>query len=587
MTKPHHLRQTRRTSPEIRLIQRIRRQYLQVFAFTGAAITGIFALQRWLGGETGSGLFMGIGALVYLSNFVLKPLGVSYVRRVNLLMCGTVLIVFGDAYYLWSATPISMVWAVVIPFLGFVLLSRQLAVFWTVVATAMMALTPVAVAWMPWQMEMTAEALAYHNITEPMATLLVLQILFIMHTRTIELVSRSVRSRQRRVEAMRDELLRSQRYKDRFFASISHELRTPMNAINGISGLLADKVHESQDRELVHSLRTASSHLVSVINDLLDLSRMQEGKIRFIEVDFPLADSVRSAWNIVRMAAQEKRIDYRLDLAPDLPAYVRGDPHRLTQIVVNLLGNAVKFTDDGHIGLRVRAVGPSAANTNCIDIEITIEDTGIGIPESFRSQVFQGFTQAENAITRTGGTGLGLYITRQLVTLQNGRIGFESMEDVGTTFTVVMPYALGQAPTDTGPSAAPLPQTPQALRVLLVDDNRLNLMVAKLQLEKKIDGVQIHMAEDGQAAVDWLTTHDADLVLMDLHMPRLDGIAATQILRASPEERLQTLPIIAMTANTFDMEGERCKAVGMNGFVAKPFDIEQLLREINRVMNRT
>jgi CheY-like chemotaxis protein/nitrogen-specific signal transduction histidine kinase len=407
-----------------------------------------------------------------------------------------------------------------------------------------------------------------------------------MHTRTIELVSRSVRNRQRRVEAMRDELLRSQRYKDRFFASISHELRTPMNAINGISGLLADKIRDEQERELVNSLRTASSHLVSVINDLLDLSRLQEGKIRFISVDFPLAVSLRSAWSIVRMAAQEKRIDYRLEIDPALPAYVRGDPHRLTQIVVNLLGNAVKFTDEGYISMAVRALPPNPSHGGQVNIEIAIQDTGIGIPDSFRSQVFQGFTQADNALTRTGGTGLGLYITRQLVTLQHGRVDFVSQEDIGTTFTAVLPYLLGSPPVDEHSAPTPL-ETPAALRILLVDDNRMNLMVARLQLEKKIEGVQIHMVEDGQAAVEWLTDNDVDLVLMDLHMPRLDGIAATEYLRASPEQRLQQLPIIAMTANTFDMEGERCKAVGMNGFVAKPFDIEQLMREINRVLDKT
>jgi signal transduction histidine kinase len=586
MNDRFHSRLTRRTSPEIRLIQRIRRQYLQVFAFTGAAITGIFSIQRWLGGDTGSALYLLTIACVYLSNFGLKGLGMSYVRRVNLLMLATVFVVFGDAYYLWPITPISMVWAVVIPFLGFVLLTRQLAVFWTITATLLMALTPLAVKLMPWQMEMDASSLAYHNITEPVATLLVLQILFMMHTRTIELVSRSVRNRQRRVEAMRDELLRSQRYKDRFFASISHELRTPMNAINGISGLLADKIRDEQERELVNSLRTASSHLVSVINDLLDLSRLQEGKIRFISVDFPLAVSLRSAWSIVRMAAQEKRIDYRLEIDPALPAYVRGDPHRLTQIVVNLLGNAVKFTDEGYISMRVRALPPNPSHGGQVNIEIAIQDTGIGIPDSFRSQVFQGFTQADNALTRTGGTGLGLYITRQLVTLQHGRVDFVSQEDIGTTFTAVLPYLLGSPPVDEHSAPTPL-ETPAALRILLVDDNRMNLMVARLQLEKKIEGVQIHMVEDGQAAVEWLTDNDVDLVLMDLHMPRLDGIAATEYLRASPEQRLQQLPIIAMTANTFDMEGERCKAVGMNGFVAKPFDIEQLMREINRVLDKT
>jgi len=584
MTDRFRPRLTRRTSPEIRLIQRIRRQYLRVFAFVGATITGIFATQRWLGDETGSAIYLFMGSLIYVSNFALKPLGVSYVRRVNLLMVATVMVVFGDAYYLWSATPISVVWATVIPFLGFVLLSRQLAVFWTIVATAMTALTPIAVSWLPWQMTMSPDALAYHNITEPLATLLVLQILFIMHTRTIELVSRSVRTRQQRVENMRDELLRSQRYKDRFFASISHELRTPMNAINGISGLLADKIRDEQERELVHSLRTASSHLVSVINDLLDLSRMQEGKIRFISVDFALVPTLRAAWSIVRMAAQEKRLDYRLDIDPGVPAYIKGDPHRLTQIVVNLLGNAVKFTDDGHVTMRVRPM-PGRLSTNAtVDIELTIEDTGIGIPESFHSQVFQGFSQAENAASRTGGTGLGLYITRQLVTLQHGRIGFVSNEGEGTTFTTVIPFAVGSAPVEERTSTTAV-HAPSALRVLLVDDNRLNLMVARLQLEKKIEGVQIHMVEDGQAAIEWLADNDVDLVLMDLHMPRLDGIAATQYLRASPEDRLQRLPIIAMTANTFDMEGERCKAVGMNGFVAKPFDIEQLMREMDRVLN--
>lgn len=170
--------------------------------------------------------------------------------------------------------------------------------------------------------------------------------------------------------------------------------------MNAISGLLADKVRDEQERQLVHSLRTASSHLVSVINDWLVLSRGQEGKIRLIAVDFALAPILRSAWGIVRMAAQEKRLDYRLELDPSVPDCVHGDPHRLTQMVVSLLGNAVTFTGEGHVCMWVRTTGPTTSDGR-VTLELHIEDSGIGVPDSFRSQVFRGFTQADNAVTRT------------------------------------------------------------------------------------------------------------------------------------------------------------------------------------------
>lgn len=565
---------------DVRLVQRIRRRYAIMCIYTGAIMSAIYAVVRGAGLEPSTMSFHLFLVPAYLAGLWLIRRRVSHAWVTNYLMVLVCINIFADAYYSWTVSPVSMAWGLIVPSLALVLSNQRTAMVWAGITAGLMAITPWVVPMLPWHAEIPEGAMELHMLTELLLPLVALQVLFWGHRQTMETVARSAQTRQVRIEHMRDELVRMQRAKDRFFASVSHELRTPLNAINGLSSLLATEGAVAQRPELLGSLRSASEHLMAIVNDLLDLGKLQEGKLRFAQVDFDLPQTLRAAWGIVRIAAQDKGLSYQLDLADDLPSYVQGDPHRLTQVVVNLLSNAVKFTDAGEVVLQARV---QALDAQHVTLELHVRDTGIGIPAAFQKQMFESFTQADNVLTRAGGTGLGLYITRQLLALQQGQISFESQEGKGTTFQVLLPIALGQrAPVPV--SAASSAPALHGVRILLVDDNPLNLMVAKLQLEKHIDQVQLHTALDGEEAVQWLADHAVDVVLMDLQMPKLDGYAATEQLRASAEPRLQHLPVIAMTANTLDRELQRCTAAGMNGFVTKPFDIQQLSGEIARVL---
>ncbi len=376
----------------------------------------------------------------------------------------------------------------------------------------------------------------------------------------------------------RDRADAASRAKSAFLANMSHEIRTPMNAIIGLSRLLERDSRDPQALERLARLGMAAQHLLQVINDVLDLSKIESGKLVMEDQVFSPQELVARSCSLVAERAQEKRLALRRDVA-GLPALVLGDPTRLSQALLNLLSNAIKFTTEGEVRIAARLV---AQDEQTLRLRFEVSDTGIGIAPELLPRLFSDFEQGDSSTTRRyGGTGLGLAITRHLAELMGGAVGVSSQPGQGSCFWLEV--QLGKPPADAAAQATLLPAAgPPALqrlmaeqagaRVLLVEDNPINQDVAQELL--RVAGLAVTLAGDGRQALALLAEQPFDLVLMDVQMPVLDGLQATRLLRQQPG--LAQLPVIAMTANAFAEDRAQCMAAGMSDHVGKPVDPEQL-----------
>ncbi len=350
--------------------------------------------------------------------------------------------------------------------------------------------------------------------------------------------------------------------RDRFFAMMTHELRTPLNAVIGIAHLLQEELPAAQ-RETLELQLFSAQNLLYLINNILDYGRMEAGQLRIEETDFSLRDLSRQVIKSFRLQGKNSPVQFKLHYDTNLPTTLRGDPNRLTQILNNLIGNAFKFTERGTISLRLER--HAHEDTSCW-VKLTVTDTGIGIPAEKLTDVFKEYSQATpDTARRFGGSGLGLTITRRLVELMGGRISVQSQVNAQTEFSVVLPLQMAQAP------ASPVVQDPAALalRVLLVEDNDVNQFIARRFLEKW--GVAVEVAANGAEALEKINTQPFDLVLMDLHMPVMDGYETTRRIRQRPEPQFRQLPIYALTADASGAVCEKTQQAGMNGLITKPF----------------
>jgi signal transduction histidine kinase/post-segregation antitoxin (ccd killing protein)/HPt (histidine-containing phosphotransfer) domain-containing protein len=369
------------------------------------------------------------------------------------------------------------------------------------------------------------------------------------------------------------------RTKSDFLASMSHEIRTPMNAIIGIADLLAKTPLDAEQDKYVQIFRRAGDNLLNLINDILDLSKVEASQLELERTGFSLKDHLDKVTEMLAGRAREKGLALVWEIAPNVPADLVGDPTRLRQVLINLLGNAIKFTESGEVALRV---APDADSSVPTALRFTVSDTGIGIPSEKLGQVFEPFTQADSSTTRRfGGSGLGLTISKRLVELMGGRIWVESTVGKGSVFGFAVPFEScaaadrpTAAPAGTGPEA-PLP----ALRILLAEDSPDNCTITLAYLEDT--PYRVDVAENGAIAREKFITGHYDLVLMDRQMPIMDGLTATRAIRAweQANDRLPT-PIIALTASALKRDREMCLAAGCTAFLTKPIKQEVLLQAI-------
>lgn len=403
-----------------------------------------------------------------------------------------------------------------------------------------------------------------------------------------ELVARvnlhlTLKKTQEELIRSKDMALAAARAKAIFLANISHEIRTPMNGIIGMIDILKRTPLTPQQLEYLEIIGISGENLLMIINDVLDFSKIEAGQITFEHIRFNLQDEVSEVIKLLRYKATQKNLELSFEISDDVPQLLIGDPLRLKQVLINLVNNAIKFTAQGYVRIKIKLI----EKNDCINrLYFEVQDTGIGISPENQAKLFRSFAQAEASTTRKfGGTGLGLAISKNLVELMNGKIGIISHEGEGAIFYFDAEF--GVAPTEmTKEETQKLEQSidlNKKLRILLVEDNVINQKVAILNLEKL--GHSVITVDTGAKAVERFISDSPDVVFMDIHMPDMDGVEATRRIREWEKNNgfSVRVPIVAMTANILKSDKEIFMSSGMDDYLTKPFNVADLIRVVDRV----
>lgn len=520
-----------------------------------------------------------IGTAGYWGLLLFLLLGGSYMWVAH----GTLLWSISYVAYLAAMTgginsPV-MVWMTVAIFPAILLLDRMPALFWVaIVFFANLLLLLISQSGrVNSDINMDNEVMAWTVASKLLVICLSMYVVFVterMHrSQTVEMDESNAE-----LEQTHQALIRAQAHKDEFIAAVGHELRTPMNAILGLNGILrAELEATSDDAVVVDHIRRSTEQLLQVVNDILDFSQLQVGRLTLHEDEFALSDLLGEILAVYEKKAQSKNITLHLEASAVDNMYVKGDRRRLTQVLHYLLDNAIKFTAVGGIFVRAQVVDGG--------VLFEVQDSGIGIATDRQKQIFHGFEHADVQTNRQyGGTGLGLSICERLVSLQGGTIGVSSVQGHGSRFWFQLPLrsiAVKEAQT-----AAEIARMwiDKPIQILLVDDNAVNLLVARMMLKKCFPKAQIVAVSGGESALEKLREQPFDLTLMDVVMPDMDGMQVTHALRHDFPAPVCHMPVLALTASTNPVDQDRCLASGMNDVLHKPLDEQQLISKISNAL---
>jgi len=376
----------------------------------------------------------------------------------------------------------------------------------------------------------------------------------------------------RKIEIAKEKAESAARSQSDFLSMISHEIRTPLNAVIGLTNYLIGDKPKKQHKDDLKTLKFSAEHLHVLINDVLDYSKLDAGKIEFEEVDVNVVEMIKNIVKGFDTRAKEKDIYLNFIYDEEIPRFIVCDGLRLSQILTNLIGNAIKFTNEGGVTLSMNIITRTAER---VSVKFSVEDSGIGIPKEKQKTIFDSFSQASTSTTREyGGTGLGLSITKRILDLQNTKINVFSVEGQGSRFYFTQTFAVSKNQENVTEKVSEVNNQLKGKRILLVEDNPVNVMVAKKFLSRW--DIMVDVAENGREALDKTAIETYDLVLMDLQMPEMDGYTASEELR----KRGFKTPILALTASVMLDVGDRVFKSGMNDFITKPFDPDDLFNKI-------
>lgn len=488
-------------------------------------------------------------------------------------------------YAAWSSGGVyspRLAWMLILPLTPFYVISRRAGNFWLLAVLLLQFLMVVSnhQGWI--QSFETGMAHVPSSLLTYTLVTCVLIVVPLMYDHMYRQALEESRKHQRELEARREELEHTSAMREHFIATVSHELRTPMNAILGFNALLLARVQGKPEAlKVLNHTRQSADHLMTVINDILDYSQLQSGQLVIQPETFELRHIAQHAFELFKPRVESMSLDYRLVLDPALPVWVHTDRHRLMQVLVNLLGNALKFTHQGSVVLQVRWTDPG--------VEFSVQDTGIGIAKERQEQIFKRFAQAENDTqTLYGGNGLGLAISQKLAQLLGGAIGFESEPGQGSRFWLQLPLTAASAPPKSAEQLLqPLQSADRAWTFLVADDHPVNRLLLKQVLQNAWPHSVVLEAVDGQKALDVLREQAVDLLFMDMVMPVMDGIDATRLIRQDALDRIHQVPVLGLTANVNPLDLERFKSAGLNGVMLKPFEPADLCHRAETLLMPT
>jgi signal transduction histidine kinase/CheY-like chemotaxis protein len=520
-----------------------------------------------------------IGAIGHWSLLLVLMLGGPYLWVAHATMVWSIAYVGFLAIMTGGINSPMMVWMTAATLPAVLLLDRVPAFFWVIlVFIANLLLLFISQSGLVNSDFNTAnEVMAWTVANQVFVVCLALYVVFVTERRH-RIQTLEVDDSNAELERTHQALMRVHAHKDEFIAAVGHELRTPMNAILGLNGILRTELQaQPEDAAVVDHIRRSTEQLLQVVNDILDFSQLQAGKLTLHEEEFALPETVSTIVTAYEKKAEAKNIALSLQASGVQGIWVKGDQPRLTQVLNHLLDNAIKFTSEGRIVVRVQRMGGG--------VLFEVQDSGIGIAADRQKQIFNGFEHADVQTNRQyGGTGLGLSICERLVTLQGGTIGVSSAKGQGARFWFELPLRSVAVKEAQAAAAMARLMVENPIKILLVDDNAVNLLVARMMLKKCFPKAEVVEANQGVMALEILRQQAFDLILMDMVMPEMDGMQVTQVLRQEFSAPASRTPVLALTASANPMDHDRCLASGMDDVLHKPLAEQQLITKISNTL---